>query len=286
MTDQTPSPQSVVVPVELAETPAIRNTLGLLRSALLCGEQWSDTCRDAYLAALKELDQLAMLAAAPAPSSLAGGAFDHIHRLADEFNPAMHDIDQVLSEINQIALAALSPEAPAEDDDGPCTCCDATGITIQTERPCACAAGIPFKAPAEGAGEIASAARALLDACYKADENSDLSDFVDGMLLTRLDKALRARSSAPEAREGEAPFGYWVEHKAGNSPMFIPYGSFIPASDNYKITKLYTHPAAPSADKLRIAVEALEKIKTGRATVTECSLIARRALAALKAEGC
>ena len=52
---------------------------------------------------------------APAPSSLAGGAFDHIHRLAVEFNPAMHDIDQVLSEINQIALAALSPEAPARE---------------------------------------------------------------------------------------------------------------------------------------------------------------------------
>lgn len=69
---------------------------------------------------------------------------------------------------------------------------------------CAVHADAKHEAPAEGAGEVDLAARALLDACYKADENSDLSDFVDGMLLTRLDKALRARSSAPEARE-DAP---------------------------------------------------------------------------------
>lgn len=61
----TPPIRMVSVPVDLAETPSIRNSLGLFRSAILCGEQWSDTCRDAYVAALKELDQLAMLTAAP-----------------------------------------------------------------------------------------------------------------------------------------------------------------------------------------------------------------------------
>ena len=37
-------------------------------------------------------------------------------------------------------------EAPAEAGEGPCTCCDDTGITIQTERPCSCLAGDPFRA--------------------------------------------------------------------------------------------------------------------------------------------
>lgn len=42
-----------------------------------------------------------------------------------------------------------------------------------------------------------------------------------------------------------------------------------------------THPAP---DALRVAVESLERIKAGRSSVTECSLIARQALAALQAE--
>ena len=56
-------------------------------------------------------------------------------------------------------------------------------------------------------GEVEGAASALLDACYTADENSDLSDFIDGTLLTRLDRALSARVlaalSAPQAAPGE-----------------------------------------------------------------------------------
>lgn len=34
-----------------------------------------------------------------------------------------------------------------DTDEGPCTTCGDTGITIQTEKPCTCAAGISFEAP-------------------------------------------------------------------------------------------------------------------------------------------
>lgn len=63
--------------------------------------------------------------------------------------------------------------------------------------------------------------------------------------------ALRAQ---PPAREDAQPFGYWVEHKSAENPVLIRHGSFVPASDHYKITTLYTHPAH---DALRVAVEAL-----------------------------
>ena len=36
-------------------------------------------------------------------------------------------------------------DAPVTDDDGPCTTCDDTGITIQTERPCSCEAGDQYR---------------------------------------------------------------------------------------------------------------------------------------------
>ena len=117
------------------------------------------------------------------------------------------------------------------------------------------------EAPAEGAGE--DAAWMWLNGhveCDPADRDYSADEMVDAFMAGQ-SAALRARSSAPEAREGEAPFGYWVDHKAANSPVFIRYGSFVPASDHYTITKLYTHPAAPSADKLRLAVEALESAR-------------------------
>lgn len=66
---------------------------------------------------------------------------------------------------------------------------------------------------------------------------------------------LIASAVQPPAREDAQPFGYWVEHKSAENPVLIRYGSFVPASDHYKITTLYTHPAP---DALRAAVEALE----------------------------
>lgn len=58
-----------------------------------------------------------------------------------------------------------------------------------------------------------------------------------------------------QAREDAQPFGYWVTHPVGENPMFIRYGSFVPADDRYTVQPLYTHPAP---DALRVAVEALE----------------------------
>lgn len=67
----------VTVPVEMVATPAIRDALGLFCSVIVRAEQWSDTCKAAYLAALKELDRFAMLSAAPAPE---GGAMRYRHK--------------------------------------------------------------------------------------------------------------------------------------------------------------------------------------------------------------
>ncbi|GEM_PF-2243082 len=49
------------------------------------------------------------------------------------------------------------------------------------------------------------------------------------------------------------PFGYWVEHKSAENPVLIRYGSFVPASDHYKITALYTTPPAP--DEIKAAYQ-------------------------------
>ena len=84
-----------------------------------------------------------------------------------------------------------------------------------------------------------------------------------------------ARSSAPEAREGEA-----VDHRPEC------WGS---TSYSGEMAHCYCSQstAAPSADKLRIAVEALEWIEVNAAK-TDCMTVTHKAiqaLAALKAEG-
>lgn len=149
-----------------------------------------------------------------------------------------------------------------------------------------------FIAPAEGAGEIASAARALLDACYKADENSDLSDFVDGMLLTRLDKALRARSSAPEARGGEAvawKFRNLDLRQVGVTMDRREADRKAEAGWEIEPLGLIVQPAAPSADKLRDHLEWIETVLTDpvpgyTARIATAREYIDKALAALKAE--
>lgn len=73
----------------------------------------------------------------------------------------------------------------------------------------------------------------------RVDGNHDLGA---GALSEALMPFLFLRAQQP-AREDAQPFGYWVDHKAANSPVFIRHGSFVPASDHYKITALYTHPA-------------------------------------------
>lgn len=136
---------------------------------------------------------------------------------------------------------------------------------------------------------------------------------------SELETEFRARSSALEAREveavawtedmererREADYGRGFRHgkksafdDARSEPVawrgrdLDAFGdgawavcSFKPSAD--KVEALYTHPAAPSADKLRIAVEALEEIADtdpddGTSWFHER---ADKALAALKAEG-
>lgn len=100
--------------------------------------------------------------------------------------------------------------------------------------------------------------------------------------------ALRARSSAPEAREGEAVAWLLENHGSGTGPICRDHPGEWP---NTTVYPLFKHPAAPSADKLRIAVEDIvERVKTGAQGSTVQALgalsdIEQIALSALKAEG-
>ncbi len=49
------------------------------------------------------------------------------------------------------ATPAPAVDAQEVDDEGPCTDCEDTGITIQTERACSCEAGDQYRAPAADA---------------------------------------------------------------------------------------------------------------------------------------
>lgn len=83
------------------------------------------------------------------------------------------------------------------------SCCRDIRQYLATTQPAEQSASSPVE------GLVIAAARELLDACYTADANSDLSDFIDGSLLTRLDKALTTRSALNQARkpEGAEPVG-------------------------------------------------------------------------------
>jgi len=93
---------------------------------------------------------------------------------------------------------------------------------------------------------------------HRMEFRSDVSQAVKAVDEEASRQSLSALRAQPPAREDAQPFGYWVEHRSGENPVLIRYGSFVPASDHYKITALYTHPAP---DALRVAVEALEKIE-------------------------
>lgn len=92
-----------------------------------------------------------------------------------------------------------------------CTACgiDAGSVEAWNRRATTQPAEQSASSPVEG--EVIAAARELLDACYTADANSDLSDFIDGTLLTRLDKALTTRSVAVSS-EAVARGGQWNAH--------------------------------------------------------------------------
>lgn len=103
-----------------------------------------------------------------------------------------------------------------------------------------------LEAPAEGAGEH-DPIRSVRTIMARAVERKD-QETLDHARIA-LD-ALRARSSAPEARE--------VLERIREMDFKAIYGeaNYQKLADD--LDALYTHPAAPSADKLRIAVEALE----------------------------
>lgn len=122
--------------------PMIRNALALLLAAPAApqaagvGEEAIDRFERAAFANVQNLPRgeaaraaemdrrdveykaarLALSAPSREPEGGAVDAFDRIHRLAVEFNPDIQDIDDTLSEINQIALSALATrkEAPAD----------------------------------------------------------------------------------------------------------------------------------------------------------------------------
>ncbi|MNS15289.1 hypothetical protein D3C72_469210 [compost metagenome] len=161
-------------------------------------------------------------------------------------------------------FAALTPrhEAPADHHEQNLTASNAELTEQALSHP-------PLEVPAEGAGEAAIAK--LFDAVEMADDYNRLSDrpkrlAKDFLLDSELRDAvssLRARSSAPEAREGEAAGWRWRFDNDLSESMWF-YGHVVPERPENAINTivetqpLYTHPSAPSADKLRIAVETLE----------------------------
>lgn len=297
MTDQTPSPQSVVVPVE--------PTLEMIDAA--ANAPFSDTRKAATNVYDRRIQTVADMlragiAAAPAPSSLAGGevsplvqrlaygyaimhtaichmagtsgasgrwyydkaneAFSRvspIHSITEESNP--HVNGDYFSGLSNF-LAALSPEAPARDEPvyhavsqetrGPVE--DARRYREHEERFGKQPALTPrHEAPAEGAGErdrIIAFLKERDEACGTVDaDDAERAESADMIL------ALRARSSAPEAREGEAVAWrdrFIVSRDGREWSDWNYHDEFPPARPTeQQVEMLYTHPAAPSADKLR-----------------------------------
>ena len=146
------------------------------------------------------------------------------------------------------------------------------------------------EAPAEGAGETEAIARAIDADALLEDSDGCIADPTrreKAMAAARRVLALRARSSAPEAREGEAVGHAGAMPGSSGFTMVAFKASAVPLG-----TALYTHPAAPSADKLRIAVEAMLPVARSNTRIGKAGAELRahldaidQALAALKAEG-
>lgn len=103
MTDQTPSPQSVVVPGSAWER-------FLYRSDFLRGAAVVDG-HDVSLRSFASLVEELKAAAAPAPSSLAGGEVELVRGHIRSALRGLVGVDETADRI----LAALSPEAPASE---------------------------------------------------------------------------------------------------------------------------------------------------------------------------
>lgn len=116
------------------------------------------------------------------------------------------------------------------------------------------------EAPAEGAGEPFERYPALASWIARmASTGNGLSlgewmTFVGSLNAAIVTAEGRARSSAPEAREGDQPFTYayrYPDPMGGTVVRLDTNGREVNGSKPQEAIPLYTHPAAPSADKLR-----------------------------------
>ncbi|WP_296200516.1 hypothetical protein [uncultured Hyphomicrobium sp.] len=305
----TPPIRMVSVPVELAETPAIRNSLGLFRSAILCGEQWSDTCRDAYMAALKELDQLAMLTAAPVREE--GGAVI-LKGVGKIDGDGWKDTTRKGEVVFVWGIEKPSPYAPGqyprignEGWSASTSQYDFLPATVQEVCDLFAALATREEAPTEaGEDELKAIARIIfpeservkMDREWGGNRSHSRARWNKAIAQAREIRALRAQ---PPAREDAQPVG-WVSEAALNR-LSNPdesekiYGNRRAANYKDDALAVYTHPAP---DALRVAVEALDpfariasegviRADKGHVTVTTCAEYfhaAVKALAALQAE--
>lgn len=76
---------------------------------------------------------------------------EHLEQVDNAYT-ALNRVRQRLSAADTIATPTPAVDAQHGDDDGPCTDCEDTDITIQTERACSCEAGDQHRAPAVDAG--------------------------------------------------------------------------------------------------------------------------------------
>lgn len=280
--EHTPSPQSVVVPVEPTEDMMLAGAL--VGPDTNNGQFGYDDARTVFVA---------MLAAAPAPSSLAGedgsfrgaewfgvtGAADETEALAvalfDARCPGIRMIDEDLHYYRAAAQRAM--QAVADELDTPaltprheapaCSTCGGKGYT---EHEGGDGEGHPSRpeiedcpkcheAPAEGAGEalkpyisLINSTPDLLSLLYDADMLPEQTVTMRGAVSVAAvceayQAGLRARSSAPEAREGEVVG--WLWRSQGGT---VKLTTWHPDTQAESAERLYTRPAAPSADKLRI----------------------------------
>ncbi|BCI69974.1 hypothetical protein SPKIRA_08040 [Sphingomonas paucimobilis] len=106
---------------------------------------------------VKCADLRAILAALDSRAGDAGEGFGAVLERWDSVIPLSHDERTKL--IAELTAATPAPAVDAQqgDDEGPCTDCEDTGITTQTERACSCEAGDQYRAPAVDAvpaGEV------------------------------------------------------------------------------------------------------------------------------------
>lgn len=166
-------------------------------------------------------------------------------------------------------------------------------------------APVSHEAPAEGAGEDFYAVGEFIGrqpvlCVHGSTDPNNLCPYCEGEKIWG-GRNLRTRSSAPEAREVEAVASrgtvrtgdeVWVRAKASDvctSTVFVyidtihekPIGSYMNWKD-VRLSAQITHPAAPSADKLRAGLDEIERLVNQSGAIPKGEL--RSILAALKAE--